>query len=673
MSEEIEAHVLRKYEIIQKLGKGAYGIVWKAIDRRSKQQVAVKKVFDAFHNATDAQRTFREVCFLQELNSHENIIKLVNIMKAENNKDLYLVFEFMDTDLHAVIRANILEEIHKKYIIYQILKALKYIHSGDLIHRDLKPANILLNSECHVKMADFGLARSLAQQENDGCDPVLTEYVATRWYRAPEILLGSQKYSKAVDMWSIGCILGELIVGKACFPGTSTINQIEKVLELTGKPSIKDVEALESNLASNILSSINSIKRRGFQAFFPNASDEALDLLRKLLVFNPKERYTVDDALGHPYLKDFKGTEPENKFNGIISVAMNDNKKFSIREYREALYADIARKKKEERKKGQIGSVLQGVLLGTQEDNNATEYLKSYSSYNHNNAASNTNNSNNITCNNNKVANNQTNTNSSNISNNTTTNKLTSSNNNNNNYSSANTTTTNNAIISNATTNSNTTKTMNKSNYLYPPSSYNNNNKETKENTSFIAKEKPKEKTRDPSTSSTAMTLKEQQEKFLKEQHSKYLAQRDKLLERENESKKILSNVSNLKNNSFCGNSGNNYNNNSHTANGVPNQKQNNFVQHQKFNSLTRNPMSTKNSNNNINNSNNSHFLHNKNNSFINEQENYQSNNNVSEVITKKNNYQSYLNYAHYSNLLNNNTHYRQMSQPYSQNMKAKK
>jgi mitogen-activated protein kinase 15 len=145
-------------------------------------------------------------------------------MKAENNKDLYLVFDFMDTDLHAVIRAGILEEIHKKYIVYQILKSLKYMHTGELIHRDLKPSNILLNSECHVKVADFGLARSVAFNDEDGSPPVLTEYVATRWYRAPEILLGSTKYTKAVDMWSVGCILGELIIGKAIFPGTSTLN-----------------------------------------------------------------------------------------------------------------------------------------------------------------------------------------------------------------------------------------------------------------------------------------------------------------------------------------------------------------------------------------------------------------------------------------------------------------
>lgn len=122
-----------------------------------------------------------------------------------------------------VIRANILEPIHKKYIVYQVLKGLKYLHTGEVIHRDLKPSNLLINSECKVKVADFGLARSVAKPD-DNTNPILTEYVATRWYRAPEILLGSQFYSKAVDMWSLGCIVGEMIVGKAIFPGTSTLN-----------------------------------------------------------------------------------------------------------------------------------------------------------------------------------------------------------------------------------------------------------------------------------------------------------------------------------------------------------------------------------------------------------------------------------------------------------------
>jgi len=290
--------------------------------------------------------------FLQELNGHENIIRLRNIIKAENNKDLYLVFDHMEADLHHVIRANILEEVHKQYIVYQLLKSLKYMHSAGLIHRDLKPSNMLVNSDCQMKVADFGLARSVASTGED-TNIKLTDYVATRWYRAPEILLGSTKYSKAVDMWSVGCILGELIVGKAIFQGTSTLNQIEKVLELIGKPKPEDIESIESPHAATILSSINIAKKKSFASFFANASEVALDFLRRLLVFNPHNRLTVEEALRHKYLEQFSSPEEEIVCDHIIEIPMDDNTKFSVKEYRDAIYSDISRKKKEQRKKMQ--------------------------------------------------------------------------------------------------------------------------------------------------------------------------------------------------------------------------------------------------------------------------------------------------------------------------------
>lgn len=154
-------------------------------------------------------------------------------------------------------------------------------------------------------------------------------------------------------MWSVGCILGELIVGKAIFPGTSTLNQIERVLELTGKPKMEDIEAIESDLAMNVLSNMNVTKKRSFQSFFPNASDDALDLLKKLLVFNPKLRLTAEETLRHKYVRDFSCPEEETVCPRIIEISMNDNKKFSIKEYREALYNDISKRKKDERKKWQ--------------------------------------------------------------------------------------------------------------------------------------------------------------------------------------------------------------------------------------------------------------------------------------------------------------------------------
>eukprot|EP01017_Pseudomicrothorax_dubius_P012512 TRINITY_DN1522_c0_g1_i4.p1 TRINITY_DN1522_c0_g1~~TRINITY_DN1522_c0_g1_i4.p1 ORF type:complete len:484 (-),score=114.65 TRINITY_DN1522_c0_g1_i4:146-1597(-) len=305
----------------------------------------MKMIF--FFQAEDGIRDAQESRGLGDVYKRQ----LLNIIKAENNKDLYLVFDYMETDLHAVIRANILESIHKKYVIYQTLKALKFIHTGELIHRDLKPSNILLNSECLVKLADFGLARSLAASEDEEIVPILTEYVATRWYRAPEILLGSTKYTKAVDMWSVGCILGEMLFGRAIFPGTSTLNQIERVLELTGKPKPEDIESLNSSLANNILSSINLTKKRTYASFFPNATEDEIDFIRRCLIFNPSQRMTVEQALKHRYVAEFSAPDEEISCDHIIKISMDDNKKFTIKEYREALYEDIAAKKKEQRRK----------------------------------------------------------------------------------------------------------------------------------------------------------------------------------------------------------------------------------------------------------------------------------------------------------------------------------
>merc|ERR1712093_323537 len=242
---------------------GAYGIVWKAIDKKTREVVALKKIFDAFQNATDAQRTYREIMFLRELAGHDNVVQLLDVMKADNDRDIYLVFEFLETDLHAVIRANILEDIHKQYILYQMLKALKYMHTAEVLHRDMKPSNLLLNSECLMKVADFGLARSLLKPINGTLDdpdgpgaPILTDYVATRWYRAPEILLGSTRYGKAVDLWSLGCIFGEMLAGKPLFQGSSTLNQLERICEIVGRPSPDEVASMRSPFASTMLDNI---------------------------------------------------------------------------------------------------------------------------------------------------------------------------------------------------------------------------------------------------------------------------------------------------------------------------------------------------------------------------------------------------------------------------------
>lgn len=346
MSEDIDRHVLRKYEVLQKLGKGAYGIVWKAIDKKTKETVAMKKCFDAFQNSTDAQRTFREIMFLQAMR-HENIIRLLNVLKADNDKDIYIIFEYMETDLHAVIRANILEDIHKQFIVYQLMKSLKFLHSAGLLHRDIKPSNLLLNSECHMKLCDFGLARSIAALESEqAVKPVLTDYIATRWYRAPEILLGSTKYTKGIDTWSIGCIVGELLSGKPMFPGTSTMNQLERIIAVTGPPTAEDIAAINSPFADTMLENLGHVKTRVWEEMFPRAPPDAVDLMKKLLAFNPNKRPSTQEALKHPYVSLFHNNDEPVSDHPIL-IAFNDDTKYTVNEYRDKLYTEIVKKKRD--------------------------------------------------------------------------------------------------------------------------------------------------------------------------------------------------------------------------------------------------------------------------------------------------------------------------------------
>ncbi|KAM6275233.1 mitogen-activated protein kinase 15 isoform 1-T2 [Spheniscus humboldti] len=353
---EVEAIVSQKYEIKRRLGKGAYGIVWKAIDRRTGEIVAVKKIFDAFRNRTDAQRTFREIMFLQEFGEHPNIIKLLDVIRAQNDKDIYLIFESMETDLHAVIKkGNLLKDIHKCYILYQLLKATKFIHSGNVIHRDQKPSNILLDADCFVKLCDFGLARSLCQMTEDQGNPALTEYVATRWYRAPEILLSSRSYTKGVDMWSIGCILGELLLGKPLFPGTSTVNQIEQILRVIPAPSPEDILAMQSDYRSSVINRMSSRQRVTFEEILPSSTPlPALDLLKKLLVFNPDKRLTAEEALQHPYLKRFHCPAREPSLDYDVILPLGDDIQLSVAEYRNKLYEMILEKKLNSHPKEQV-------------------------------------------------------------------------------------------------------------------------------------------------------------------------------------------------------------------------------------------------------------------------------------------------------------------------------
>ncbi|KAL3480638.1 kinase-like domain-containing protein [Aspergillus californicus] len=309
-SRKISFNVSDQYEIQDVIGEGAYGVVCSAIHKPSSQKVAIKKI-TPFDHSMFCLRTLREMKLLRYFN-HENIISILDIQRPRNYEsfnEVYLIQELMETDMHRVIRTQDLSDDHCQYFIYQTLRALKAMHSANVLHRDLKPSNLLLNANCDLKVCDFGLARSAAStDDNSG---FMTEYVATRWYRAPEIMLTFKEYTKAIDVWSVGCILAEMLSGKPLFPGKDYHHQLTLILDVLGTPTMEDYYGIKSRRAREYIRSLPFKKKIPFKALFPKSNDMALDLLEKLLAFNPTKRITVEEALRHPYLEPYHDPDDE--------------------------------------------------------------------------------------------------------------------------------------------------------------------------------------------------------------------------------------------------------------------------------------------------------------------------------------------------------------------------
>ncbi|KAK4140607.1 cmgc mapk erk1 protein kinase [Dichotomopilus funicola] len=266
--------------------------------------VAIKKVTNVFSKKILAKRALREIKLLQHFRGHRNITCLydMDIPRPDNFNETYLYEELMECDLAAIIRSGQpLTDAHFQSFIYQILCGLKYIHSANVLHRDLKPGNLLVNADCELKICDFGLARgfSIDPEENAG---YMTEYVATRWYRAPEIMLSFQNYTKAIDVWSVGCILAELLGGRPFFKGRDYVDQLNQILHILGTPNEETLSRIGSPRAQEYVRNLPFMAKKVFPALFPNANPDALDLLDRMLAFDPTRRISVEEALEHPYL-----------------------------------------------------------------------------------------------------------------------------------------------------------------------------------------------------------------------------------------------------------------------------------------------------------------------------------------------------------------------------------
>lgn len=232
----------KRYSIIDPVGNGAYGVVVAAKDLEADSEenslIAIKKIEKAFEHKVFAQRTLRELKIMR-LMKHDNVIGVKTILKPDSRKEfkeIYVVNELMETDLAQIIKSNQpISDDHIQFFLYQILRGLKYIHSAGILHRDLKPRNLLVNSNCDLKICDFGLARADIPNLTTKSS-AMTDYIATRWYRAPEVILSWKKYSTSIDVWSVGCILAELLIRKPLLPAGSEEEQIQLITDLIGNP-----------------------------------------------------------------------------------------------------------------------------------------------------------------------------------------------------------------------------------------------------------------------------------------------------------------------------------------------------------------------------------------------------------------------------------------------------
>lgn len=286
------------------IGYGAFGVVWSVTDPRDGKRVALKKMPNVFQNLVSSKRVFRELkmlCFFK----HDNVLSALDILQPpqiECFEEIYVITELMQSDLHKVIVSpQPLSSDHIKVFLYQILRGLKYLHSAGILHRDIKPGNLLVNSNCVLKICDFGLARVEEPDEMQH----MTQEVVTQYYRAPEILMGSRHYSNAIDIWSVGCIFAELLGRRILFQAQSPIQQLDLITDLLGTPQPCAMRSACEGAKAHILRGPQKPPSLSVLYMLSDeATHEAVHLLCRMLVFDPVKRISAKDALAHPYLDE---------------------------------------------------------------------------------------------------------------------------------------------------------------------------------------------------------------------------------------------------------------------------------------------------------------------------------------------------------------------------------
>ncbi|KAK0423353.1 hypothetical protein QR680_008099 [Steinernema hermaphroditum] len=303
---------IEDFQKLEKIGEGTYGVVYKGCNRFTKEMVAMKKIRLENEEEGVPSTTIREMSMLRELR-HPNIVDLQQVIMEETH--LYLIFEFLSMDLKKFLDSlpstKLLEPHVLKSYMYQMCQAMCFCHQRRVLHRDLKPQNILVGDDGVVKLADFGLARAIGVPVR-----AYTHEIVTLWYRAPEVLLGVNKYSMAVDIWSMGCIFAQMATKKPLFPGDSEIDQLFKVFRVLGTPN----EMMWPGIST----------LRDFKPSFPHwngnklnevmnkyLDEQGLNLLQKMFIYYPVERISCKKILTHPYFDDLdKSVLPAGAYDG---------------------------------------------------------------------------------------------------------------------------------------------------------------------------------------------------------------------------------------------------------------------------------------------------------------------------------------------------------------------
>jgi protein kinase len=284
---------MQRYKTIKKLGDGTYGSVTKAVNRQTGELTAIKMMKRKFKTWEECIQ-LREVKSLKKLN-HPNIVKLKEVIRE--NDELFFVFEYMEQNVYQLMkeRQKHFPEARVRNIIWQIMQGLCYMHKLGFFHRDMKPENLLVTRDT-VKIADFGLAREIRSR------PPFTDYVSTRWYRAPEVLLRDVRYNSPIDIWAMGAMMAELYTLRPLFPGSSEADEIFKICSVLGTPTQQNwPEGLK--LAQRMNFKFPQMVPTPLQSIVPNASPEGLQLMQKMLEYDPSKRPSASQALQYPWFQ----------------------------------------------------------------------------------------------------------------------------------------------------------------------------------------------------------------------------------------------------------------------------------------------------------------------------------------------------------------------------------